>query len=121
MRFASLLVLAVSLGAAAEPPPRVNVARMKPQFRTFAASCPTDPTLCTLDYYGGHVIPNPKVYVVKWTASVSSSPDLADFYTKIANSPYLEWLYEDDTNIINTDTPPSPAGHSSDYAIGRTG
>ena len=64
-----------------------------------AASSPTCAlgTTCHLQYYGGKVIPNVKVYQVNWTAG--GQLDMSGFFDAVTNSGYLDWLDEYDTNI----------------------
>jgi uncharacterized protein (TIGR03382 family) len=54
-------------------------------------------TVCRLQYYGGKVIPNVKVYQVNWTAG--GQLDMSGFFGAVTNSGYLDWLDEYDTNI----------------------
>lgn len=63
-------------------------------------------TTRTMQYFGGPVISNPKVYVVWWGNAASINPVLtaarggiADFYAGVTNSSYLDWMNEYDTNI----------------------
>ena len=63
-------------------------------------------TAATLQYYGGPVIANPKVYVVWWgnpskinPALTAAKGGIADFFAGITNSKYLDWLNEYDTAI----------------------
>jgi hypothetical protein len=63
-------------------------------------------TTRTMQYFGGPVISNPKVYVVWWgnPASINSvltaaRGGIADFYAGVTNSSYLDWMNEYDTNI----------------------
>jgi hypothetical protein len=63
-------------------------------------------TTRTMQYFGGPVIANPKVYVVWWgnPASINSvltaaRGGIADFYAGVTNSSYLDWMNEYDTNI----------------------
>ncbi|HET9753401.1 MAG TPA: hypothetical protein VFP52_10580, partial [Myxococcales bacterium] len=64
-----------------------------------AASSPTCAlgTTCRLQYYGGKVIPNVKVYQVNWTAG--GQLDMSAFFGAVTSSSYLDWLEEYDTNI----------------------
>ncbi len=57
-------------------------------------------------YYGGPVIPNPKVYVVWWgspsnlnPAVTAASGGIADFFAGVTNSNYMDWLNEYNTTI----------------------
>jgi hypothetical protein len=63
-------------------------------------------TAGTMQYFGGPVIANPKVYVVWWGSAASINPVLtaarggiADFYAGVTNASYMDWLNEYDTNI----------------------
>lgn len=63
-------------------------------------------TTRTMQYFGGPVISNPKVYVVWWGSAASINSTLtaarggiADFYAGVTNSSYLDWMNEYDTNI----------------------
>jgi hypothetical protein len=60
----------------------------------------------TLQYYGGSVIANPKVYVVWWGDPSKLNPaitkahgGIADYFAGITNSSYMDWLNEYDTSI----------------------
>ena len=60
----------------------------------------------TLEYFGGPVIPNAKVYAVWWggASAINSSitaahGGIADFFTGVLNSSFIDWLNEYDTNI----------------------
>jgi hypothetical protein len=60
----------------------------------------------TMQYFGGPVIPNPKVYVVWWGNPASLNPaitaargGIADFYAGVTNSNYFDWLNEYNTTI----------------------
>ncbi len=63
-------------------------------------------TTRTMQYFGGPVISNPKVYVVFWgnpanisTLLTAAKGGIADFYAGATNSSYMDWLNEYDTNI----------------------
>jgi hypothetical protein len=63
-------------------------------------------TTRTMQYFGGPVNSNPKIYVVWWGSAASINPVLtaarggiADFYAGVTNSSYLDWMNEYDTNI----------------------
>src|SRR5262249_52780857 len=60
----------------------------------------------TLQYYGGPVIPSAKVYVVWWGDPSKINPVLtaakggiADFFTGITNSKFMDWMNEYDTTV----------------------
>jgi hypothetical protein len=102
--WAPLLLAAVSSGAPALAERKSGVAVRPPRLRSAArvsaagapASCAAG-FPCHMLYYGGHVIPNAKVYVINWTAGVSAGGDLGAFYDAVTNSTYLDWLNEYDT------------------------
>ena len=59
----------------------------------------------TMEYFGGPVIPNAKVYVVWWGNPANLNPaitaahgGIADFYAGVLNSSFIDWLNEYDTN-----------------------
>jgi hypothetical protein len=63
-------------------------------------------TTRTMQYFGGPVIANPKIYVVWWgnpanisTLLTAARGGIADFYAGATNSNYMDWLNEYDTNI----------------------
>jgi hypothetical protein len=63
-------------------------------------------TATTLEYFGGPVISNPKVYVVWWGSPTKINPVLtktkggiADFFAGVTNSSFFDWFNEYDTNI----------------------
>src|SRR5215510_1758868 len=94
----AVAILASFLSIAAAP--HVNIARVRPRFQTQATQAPScagdPPGTCKLTYYGGHVIPNAKIYRVDWTAAAATPTvaSLDDFLQKVSNSAYLDWLYE---------------------------
>src|ERR1700694_556890 len=60
----------------------------------------------TMQYFGGPVIPNVKIYVVWWgdpsrlnPAITAARGGIADFYAGVTNSNYMDWLNEYNTNI----------------------
>src|SRR5262245_9351690 len=60
----------------------------------------------TLQYFGGPVIANPKVYVVWWgdpskinPAVTAAKGGIADFFAGITNSKFMDWMNEYDTAI----------------------
>jgi hypothetical protein len=60
----------------------------------------------TAQYYGGPVTPNAKVYVLWWgdpaninSAITAAHGGIADFFTGITNSSFMDWLNEYNTNI----------------------
>ena len=69
-----------------------------------APTCIADGGHCAMQYYGGHVIPNVKVYVVFWEPGTSKvdatvKAGIADFYRAATNSEYMDWLTEYRTDI----------------------
>ena len=79
----------------------------------------------TMEYFGGPVIPNPKVYVVWWGNPANLNPaitaahgGIADFYAGVTNSNYLDWL-----NEYNTTVPAQAGSHvgsaGTNQLIGR--
>ena len=69
-----------------------------------------------LSYWGGHVIPNVKVYQVLWTAS--TQPDMSGFFGSVTNSNYMDWLEEYDTNI-KANAGSKSGSEGTDQLIGR--
>src|SRR6266849_486147 len=61
------------------------------------------PSSLNVNYLGGQVIANPKVYVIRWSSSVviPDSGDVDGFFRTILNSPYLDWLNEYNTTSDN--------------------
>ncbi len=61
------------------------------------------PVTCTVDiqYFGGPVLSNVKVYAVLWSIAVSPDValDIGGFYTAATNSEWLDWLTEYSTTI----------------------
>ena len=55
----------------------------------------------TMQYLGGHVIANVKVYAVFWSTGVNSSIQQAmgPFYAAVTNHGYMDWLAEYNTTI----------------------
>ncbi len=122
--FLAALVAAGSAAFALSSPraSALHVARTKggaPGTRTFAARAhkpgdPTAPTGCNLpdgggggtcevDYFGGAVISNPKVYAVFWTSKVDATTksQIGGFFQTATNSEWMDWLteYRTDVNV----------------------
>jgi hypothetical protein len=59
------------------------------------------PVPCSIDYYGGRVVENAKVYLVLWGPNVNNtvSAQLPAFYRAATNSDWMDWLTEYDTNV----------------------
>jgi uncharacterized protein (TIGR03382 family) len=59
------------------------------------------PCVVDLQYFGGHVLSNVKVYAVFWTSSVASEiqSGVPGFYSALVNSQFLDWLTEYSTNL----------------------
>jgi hypothetical protein len=59
------------------------------------------PCVVDLEYFGGPVLPNVKVYAVFWSAGVSEeiTTGIGPFYRTITNSEYVDWLTEYSTHI----------------------
>lgn len=85
---AALACLSLAAGA------QRGVERIRVARKQAAAAASATPSL---SYWGGHVIPNVKVYQVNWTSS--SQPDMSAFFAGVTNSSYLDWLQEYDTNV----------------------
>src|SRR5207302_3461527 len=54
-----------------------------------------------LNYYGGRILDQVKVYNVNWGTSVNSTVQsrIGDFYSAVVVSPMFDWLTEYNTNI----------------------
>ena len=69
-----------------------------------------------LQYYGGPVLSNVKVYTVFWNSQVQYQSQLNAFYTAVTNSAYFDWLNEYNTptqtlgrgSLIGSLVDPSP-------------
>lgn len=74
----------------------------KMPIRRNAAPSP-GPSGAHLTYYGGHVIPNVKVYEVLYGAGTYSTDisgtNLSNFYTQAVNSTFMDWLSEYNTPV----------------------
>lgn len=97
MRIAALCVLAAACSAAPEP-----LHLDSPQKSHAAVSAAGR----TLEYFGGPVIPNAKVYAVWWGGASAINPSvtaahggIADFFSGVLDSNFIDWLNEYDTNI----------------------
>jgi hypothetical protein len=78
------------------------------------------PCAVNMQYYGGHVLSNVKVYAVFWSTSVTSDVQsgVPTFYSALVNSDYLDWLTEYSTNLTaEAGTHAGQAG--SEQVIGR--
>jgi hypothetical protein len=117
---AALAALAALAGpgraAPVDPPdaPRIRIARVQPEspaalsllpnsssspgcFDLFGSPATCDPaTMLQVQYYGGKVIPNAKVYAVFWTPAVNATTqaDIGPFYRGITNSAWMDWYNE---------------------------
>ena len=54
-----------------------------------------------LNYYGGRILDQPKVYSVNWGSGVNSTVQsrIGDFYAAFLTSPLMDWLTEYNTDI----------------------
>ena len=74
-----------------------------------------------LQYYGGPVLSNVKVYTVFWNSQVQYQSQLNAFYTAVTNSAYFDWLNEYNTptqtigrgSLIGSLVDPSPPASTS--------
>ena len=69
-----------------------------------------------LEYYGGPVLANVKVYSVMWGASVDATTQkqIGDFFSNTVNSSYMDWLKEYNTSVTGIN------GHAgTNQTIGR--
>jgi hypothetical protein len=66
-----------------------------------------------LQYYGGPVISNAKVYAVFWTAAVAAETKtkIGPFFENMLDSNYMDWLSEYDTNITAVNGRPGTNQH----------
>ena len=62
---------------------------------------PTCTGTCNLQYWGGHVISNVKVYAIFWGSGVDAATQsgIGDFYTALTNSEWVDWQNEYRTDI----------------------
>src|SRR5580700_8404830 len=83
---------------------RVAPPKMRLRYNPDAPVVPAPAAAPKLTYYGGHVISNPKVYVVNWGAGVASTitSQVDGFYTTVLNSTYEDWLNEYNTGASGT-------------------
>ncbi len=66
-------------------------------FNAFGSPVTCDPaTMLKVQYFGGKVIPNAKVYAVFWTSGVNATTqaDIGPFYRAITNSAWMDWYNE---------------------------
>lgn len=58
-------------------------------------------TMLQITYFGGHVIPNAKVYAVFWSSGVNATTQagIGPFYQAITNSAWMDWLTEYSTDV----------------------
>ncbi len=66
-----------------------------------------------LQYYGGPVIPNAKVYAIFWTDKVAAETKtkIGPFFENILDSNYMDWLSEYDTNLVAVNGRPGTHQH----------
>ena len=66
-----------------------------------------------LNYWGGHVLANVKVYAVFWGSNVDSNvkSQIPQWFTDVTNSRYMDWLEEYDTNISTPNGDPGTNQH----------
>jgi Big-like domain-containing protein len=103
MKFLRWFNAALCCGSSAAFAAQVRISqpvRLQVQQRTQVAAADA-PTCaggrCQLQYYGGKVISNVKVYQVNWTAGGQRS--MAGFFSAVTSSSYLDWLNEYSTDI----------------------
>jgi hypothetical protein len=90
-------VLALACAPRAAPPHRERFLK----YRDANLPLPDVPAGAHLDYWGGHVIANAKVFLVLWGNNVraDTAANMPGFFQAATNSPYLDFLDEYDTNI----------------------
>jgi MYXO-CTERM domain-containing protein len=66
-----------------------------------AATVPSCGGSCNLQYWGGHVISNVKIYAVFWGSGVNATTQsgIGGFFTALTNSPWMDWMTEFRTDI----------------------
>jgi hypothetical protein len=112
--FLAALVLLAALPAAADvvrvlrpsvsrPVPRRAVRGEADAWATESGRPSVCSDVCVLDveYFGGPVLSNVKVYAVFWSSAVSSgiASGMGDFYRTLTNSEWMDWLTEYSTTL----------------------
>jgi hypothetical protein len=71
---------------------------------------------CNVQYWGGRVISNVKVYAVLWGSGVDEAiqSGIGDFFTALTNSDWMDWQ-----NEYRTDVAPAGGGTGTGQLIGR--
>ncbi len=71
---------------------------------------------CNVQYWGGHVISNVKLYAVFWGSGVDATTrsSIGGFFTALANSEWMDWQ-----NEYRTDIPSASGGSGTGQLIGR--
>lgn len=97
-----LFVLALVPSALFASPIHLQPLRPQADASTQALSA-APPANAYLFYYGGHVLSNVRVMPVMWNSSVPSDVQstMPKFYAAVTNSPFMDWLAEYDTNILD--------------------
>lgn len=74
------------------------------------------PAPCDLQYWGGHVISNVKIYAVFWGSGVNATTKagIGGFFTALTNSDWMDWQ-----NEYRTDISPVGGGSGTAQLIGR--
>jgi hypothetical protein len=81
-----------------------------------AATAPSCSGSCNLQYWGGHVISNVKIYAVFWGSGVSATTQssIGGFFTALTNSTWMDWM-----NEYRTDISAVGGGSGTGQLIGR--
>lgn len=74
------------------------------------------PAACNLQYLGGHVISNVKIYAVFWGSGVDATTKsgIGGFFTALTNSDWMDWQSEYRTDVL-----PAGGGSGTGQLIGR--
>ena len=81
-----------------------------------AGTTPSCGASCNLQYWGGHVIPNVKIYAVFWGSGVNATiqSSIGGFFTALTNSAWMDMMGE-----YRTDITPVGGGSGTGQLIGR--
>ena len=129
-----LLAFLMDTASAADPAPSpvwFNAARGPHYLPTRGRALPRraaaiNSIATSLDYYGGRVVSNVQVVQVLWGQGAyipeiagTTHPSMADFFTILVASPYMDWLAEYNTQGVQATAGSQAGSASSNQTIGR--
>ena len=99
-------ILTLALFTPSASPAKLKIKTGRGIVRTTDNSGPRSLTTAHLNYYGGPVLSNVRIVMVRYGAGTylgniagTTAPTMASFYQQVTNSSYMDWLREYNTTI----------------------